>query len=92
MESPVENLFELKWLDQYISALRKFAPASEGRAVRTLIGAIDRLGRSEQLASRSLICSESRPGRQGRRTQAGRALKSPDDCLSAAAELAPLED
>ena len=87
VERPVENLYQLMWLDEYLAALRNVAPGSEGRAVPSMVGAIDRLGRYEQRIMVDLL------GKLGPNARAAvpkliELSKSSDDRLAASAELA----
>jgi HEAT repeat protein len=87
VERPVENLFQLMWLDQYLAALRKVAPGSEGRAVPSMVGVIDRLGPSEQRMMVDLL-GKIGPDARAAVPKLVELSKSSDDRLSAAAELA----
>ncbi len=87
VERPVENLYQLMWLDQYLAALRNVAPGSEGRAVPSMVGAIDRLGRYEQRIMVDLLAKIG-PDARAAVPKLIELSKSSDDRLAAAADLA----
>ena len=87
VERPVENLYQLMWLDQYLAALRNVAPGSEGRAVPSMVGAIDRLGRYEQRIMVDLL-GKIGPDASAAVPKLIELSKSSDDRLAASAELA----
>ncbi len=86
VESPVENLYELMWLDQYLAALRRVAPGSERRAVRSMVEAMDRLGRYEQRIMVDLL-GKIGPDAEAAVPKLVELSKSSDDRLAASAEL-----
>jgi HEAT repeat protein len=87
VESPVENLYELMWLDQYLAALRSVAPGSERRAVRSMVEAMDRLGRYEQRIMVDLL-GKIGPDAEAAVPKLVELSKSSDDRVAASAELA----
>jgi HEAT repeat protein len=87
VERPVENHYQLMWLSQYLAALRTVAPGSEGRAVRSMVGAMERLGRYEQRIMVDLLGTIG-PDARAAVPKLVELLKSPDDRLAASAELA----